>query len=292
MEPSVKPEFPSHPKNKHWSITYNNPKHTQEEFFHLLSTAYNCVYAVVQQEKVETVHFQCCIGFKNQTAFNTVQKLIGKGIHIDPSRNAMAAFKYCQKDASRVAGTKPMVFGIPLACKNVAGDTAARTKLLLELGPKAAIDEGLIPFEKLPQLLKAYAAYEGLIKKPALEGFKNEWHWGVPGSGKSYQARERFPDAYLKTKTKWWDGYLGEETVIIEEMSPDKIGASHMKEWADIYDYACEGKGTTTRIRPKRIIVTSNYSIEQCWPNPQDHDAIKRRFEVHEYKDPFKIIKN
>lgn len=36
-------------------------------------------------------------------------------------------------------------------------------------------------------------------------------------------------------------------------------------------------KGSSRKIRPEIIIVTSNYTIEQCFEGP-DIDAIKRRF--------------
>ena len=36
-------------------------------------------------------------------------------------------------------------------------------------------------------------------------------------------------------------------------------------------------------IRPKRIIITSNYNIEDCFENPQDVEAIKRRFKVYRF---------
>lgn len=57
--------------------------------------------------------------------------------------------------------------------------------------------------------------------KPAcLEKLENEWHWGPTGTGKSHTVRTAYPDAYLKTNTKWWDGYQKEDVVIIEELGP------------------------------------------------------------------------
>lgn len=58
----------------------------------------------------------------------------------------MAAWKYCGKEDSRLEG--PVEFGIPPAAKNVKGDTAARNKMIIEMGVVKACEEGLIPLEK------------------------------------------------------------------------------------------------------------------------------------------------
>lgn len=63
------------------------------------------------------------------------------------------------------------------------------------------------------------------------------------------------------------------------------INANHMKKWADIYKFACEVKGGRMQIRPKHIIVTSNWSIREVYPDPQDYEPLERRFKVHHYGD-------
>jgi hypothetical protein len=53
---------------------------------------------------------------------------------------------------------------------------------------------------------------------------QGEWHYGKTGTGKSKHVRNKYPDAFIKSNDVWWDGYAGEETVIIEEMGPKQIG--------------------------------------------------------------------
>lgn len=66
-------------------------------------------------------------------------------------------------------------------------------------------------------------------KLEAQSELTHEWHWGSTGTGKTRGVRERFPEAYLKSNTKWWDGYNGEDVVILDEMTPNTIGSWHIK---------------------------------------------------------------
>ena len=56
-----------------------------------------------------------------------------------------------------------------------------------------------------------------------------------------------------RRKNKWWDGYEGEDVVIIEEWSPDdKLSLQNLKEWADKWPFGAERKGGYMIIRPRR----------------------------------------
>lgn len=85
----------------------------------------------------------------------------------------------------------------------------------------------------------------------------------------------------IKGRNKWWDHYRGEEVVIIEELSPKfEMLAEFLKDWADHYAFIGESKGGSKWLRPKKIIVCSNYPIEACFKEVQDHEPLLRRFKV------------
>lgn len=114
---------------------------------------------------------------------------------------------------------------------------------------------------------------------------QNLWIYGPPGTGKSRLARMIDPDGYYtKSKNKWWDNYKGEESIVMDEIgTKDKewIG-EFLKIWGDRYAFNAETKGSSKVVRPKHIIVTANYSIDDCFPKIDDemlNQAIHRRFD-------------
>jgi hypothetical protein len=114
------------------------------------------------------------------------------------------------------------------------------------------------------------------------------WFYGKPGTGKSYQCRLWAGDSrYDKLLSKWWNGYTGQDTVILDEVGPEHaswIGA-FLKIWTDRYSFPAEIKGGVMNIRPKHFWITSNYTIETVFPGPNNREireAVQRRCpEVH-----------
>jgi len=125
------------------------------------------------------------------------------------------------------------------------------------------------------------------------------WLVGTPDSGKSHIARHIFGEAgfYDKPANKWFDGYQREmgDTIIVDDVDhAHRVLGHHLKRWGDKYSFPGEQKGTTIQVRPKRVIVTSNYKIEEIWAgDSQMIEALEKRYIQYvytskwwEYKDP------
>ena len=128
---------------------------------------------------------------------------------------------------------------------------------------------------------------------------KNYWLWGPAGTGKSKWARKHAPlnRIFKKNLNKWWDGFdEGEwDIVVIDEMNESKaVLADQIKDWGDRYPFKGEVKGAAINIDPGTyiMIITANFSIEQCFTKQQDIDAIKRRFKEVYIKDNNDIFLN
>jgi len=59
------------------------------------------------------------------------------------------------------------------------------------------------------------------------------------------------------------DGYLDEPVVLLDDVDKfDRALGGRLKHWADFAPYIGEIKGGSRRIRPEKLIVTSQYTIE------------------------------
>ena len=148
--------------------------------------------------------------------------------------------------------------------------------------PKQLLDSDYAQFyARYPRVANQMHDYYN--RPPIIDGdLTNLWFWGEAGTGKTRKAWELEPELYTKGLNKWWDTYEDQKTVLIDEWSPVyKIMTSHFKQWGDRYPFVAEIKGESRLIRPKRIIVTSNYTIQECF-EPTDVEPILRRFkQIH-----------
>ena len=265
----------------------NNP--TQDiDAYSTAAKAAGATYFAGQLEKGEkgTPHIQATLGFKSLVRTATIQKIFGK-CHHEPAKSPFDAWEYCQKEDSRIG--PPLTWGTPPARRNKKGDLKKQNELLLEMGATKAVKDGVIP---LRDWVKVKQAIDGIraetVKHPEIDGkLPHLWYWGKPGTGKSRKARDENPNHFLKACNKWWNGYAGQPVVIIDDLDSNILG-HHLKIWGDRYPFPAETKGGCENIRPAKIIVTSNYSIEMLWPDDkQMREAIARRYKQVHFTEPF-----
>lgn len=206
---------------------------------------------------------------------NNLKRLFCRSAYLAPTRSE-AAEAYVRKDETAVPGSQ-----FELGGKSFKRNSKIDWQKQKELAIAGKIDECepqlfLHHYRTLKQIKFDYAP-----TPENLPGTCGIWIFGPPGTGKSHYAREHYGHSlYIKAQNKWWCGYDNEKFVLIDDFDDRKGIFGHMlKQWADKYQFKCEMKGSSRIIRPDKIIITSNYSIQDCFGfDPVLCEAISRRF--------------
>ena len=219
-----------------------------------------------------TPHLQGTIVFNSKKRLTAVRKLIPRA-HWSITRALWEAIQYCKKDGDVYE------MGLPPMTQQQKGDMEkARWADAVECAKKGRLED--IPPDMYARLYRTWKEIrkDHMETPPDAETCTGVWFWGEAGSGKSRTARLEYPDAYLKNANKWWDGYQGQENVIIDDLDPTHACLAHyLKIWMDRYAFVAETKGGAISIRPKRIIITSQYSIQSIFETEENQSAITRR---------------
>ena len=261
-------------RSRGYCFTLNN--YSSEEYSSLLSTP--CSYLVLGKEvgAEGTPHLQGYIYFPSGKTLSSLKKINPRAHWEIAKGDSLQNYNYCTKDGDfEEVGTRPLTAkekGETQKSKWASIKASAQQGKLDEIDPKIFT----LHYRSLLAIAKDFAPMPADADDTT--GF---WYWGASGTGKSRTARSENPGAYLKMANKWWDGYKNEDVVIIEDF--DKAHAVlgyHLKIWADRYAFPAEIKGGKINIRPKKIIVTSNYHPESIWEDENTLQPILRRFQI------------
>lgn len=265
---------------RNYCFTMNN--WTPESYAALVAKTYK--YLILGKEiapSTGTEHLQGFVCFPNARLLTAVIKDF-PGCHVTACTGTVQQnIDYCMKEGNYAEfGTRP----ITQADKGLLGATAekARWEQARQQAKEGNMDEidSELYIKYINSFKKIRADQEMLTDLPDTE-LQHLWYYGPTGTGKSRTAREANPNLYLKMCNKWWDGYDGQSCVLLEDFDiKHSVLLHHLKIWGDRYKFPGEKKGTCHHIRPKLVIVTSNYHPRDIWPGETEVDPILRRFKV------------
>lgn len=275
-------------RSRNFCFTLNNYLETDEDILKNLQISGRAKYLLYGKETAPstgTKHLQGFVVFPSLKNLPAVVAELPRGAHVEVCRgNVQDNVKYCKKGGDFVEmGAAP-------------ADKRKETMEEWALAKKQA-EEG--KFDDIrPDFYCRYLHNWEMIRQRKLQKQKlewlpavcGEWWWGVSGAGKSWKARAENPGAFIHTRTHWWNGYDGQDVVIMDEMTPDfaRMMRCHLCEWADIYPFNAEIKNSMQFIRPKKVIVISNFSPEECFPLAKDLEAIRRRYKVTHFSQVYR----
>lgn len=279
------------PRTKGWCFTINNPDASDE--ISLSELALTKTDYIVWGEEIGaqgTRHYQGFMWLKAPARLTAVKKFFRRSPHLEPMRGSpMQASDYCKKDRGIINEHGQL----PEDGRKKGGEaTKQKFQESWNLAKEGKIEEidphiRLAHYNTLKRIERDFA----VMPKDLDEEACGYWFYGPPRTGKSWHARNVFyPEEtiYLKPVNKWFDGYRGQDKILLEDVGLDhEFMGYHLKIWADRYAFAAEQKGSTINVRPKRIIVTSNHSIEQIFGRcPETVQALKKRFVCTQFALP------
>jgi len=112
------------------------------------------------------------------------------------------------------------------------------------------------------------------------------WWFGPTGTGKSRSAFSLHPNAYVKMLNKWWDGYLGHTTVIMDDYRPSMCPFNQLLQILDRYPMKVELKGSSMELSATTFIITCSQRPEVIWHGKTEEDVtqlIRRITEIKEF---------
>lgn len=227
------------------------------------------------------LHFQCYAIFKKRARLSELAKRYHRSIHWEIARGSPSQnWDYCSKEDKH-----PIEFGIRPEFDN----NGEREKNRWDEARKN-LTSGRIEEVDSQIYIAHYRSCKAIINDNVkvdrlLDTYPGLWLYGTPGSGKSWEARMmQTSKPYVKKADKWWCNYNFEPIVVIEDFSPDHAWMVNLlKCWTDVYPFPAEVKqGNLPMIRPEKIIITSNYSMAECFAGVDsrsiDIKALMRRF--------------
>jgi len=222
-------------------------------------------------------HWQLVVQCDRPTRLSKLKTWIRDG-HWEPTRSD-AALEYVWKEDTRVPESQ-FEHGTRRLRRNDAKDWDQI---------KQDAKEGNL--DRIPA--DVYVRHYGTLKRIALDNLKPvaierecQLYVGPTGTGKSRRAwNEAGMEAYIKNpNTKWWDGYKGEDHVIIDEFR-GRIDASYLLTWTDRYPVQVETKGGALALMASKFWICSNIGIREWYPELGEETilALERRIKVIQF---------
>lgn len=239
---------------------------------------YHIKYAIFGLETGDsgTPHLQGFISLEKPQSLQSVKAIPGlERAHFEACRGGISDnINYCSKDGNfEEFGNRPI---------QGSRTDLIRVAELVQKGNtvKTIAEECPIEFIKYSKGIEKLC----MLRQPFRQ-WKTEvyWFYGPTGTGKSKTAFEiaaTETSYYVKDPSnKWWDGYNGQDVVIIDDYRRDFSTFASLLRLLDRYPFSVETKGGTTQFLGRKIIITTPKDPEETWAGRtlEDIAQLKRR---------------
>lgn len=251
------------------SVCFTLNNYTNDDINKLRNISSDAKYMVFGYEVAPTTntqHLQGYISWDNPRSLDKFKNEVSSALHIEKARGTpLQASQYCKKEGNfEEYGELPR-----------QGERTDWCVAIQEIKSGTPVEEVI---ENQPQLLpciRALDAYKSKCLKPLNRNVEVIVLWGDAGSGKSRWAYEKYPELYSKPPGKWWDGYSGQTTVLLDDYY-GYIPYHELLNVLDRYPYHAEIKCGYVWAQWTTVVITSNKPPER-WYSAGLSPALRRR---------------
>ncbi len=226
-------------------------------------------------------HYQCWIQFFNPKDFNVIRKMLkitGKGKLFKMKGTEFQNEEYCKKDNKWKSFGKFVSQGYRSDLEDIKNSIDTHQPM------KDIWDSH---FGTMIRYHSGVQKYREILLRQETKKFRKlnvEFRHGKTDTKKTRSAVEKYPNHFKieGPNLRWFDGYEGEETLIIDEYSND-IPITKLMGLLDGYQLRLPIKNGFTYANWKKVIITSNLKKEELHPNakPEHRRALFRR--IHKF---------
>jgi len=219
-------------------------------------------------------HLQGYAEFATPRQRNTIRGYLFDRAHVEKRHGPQAkAIEYCHKDGDYVE------YG-------VKAEQGKRTDLEYMMNLVKEGEDDLSLFYSDPTLMFQYASrfreFRNLLSTNRDRQMAPDirFYWGRTGTGKTRAVWDEFPDVSCHLAGRWFDSYVPCRAYLFDDLTDAVFPIAHLLRLLDRYPLDVEVKGGSVRFNPTVIVVTSNVSLDEWYPDePQvRRDALRRRF--------------
>ena len=255
-------------QSKSWEIRVSN--HTQQDiqWVNDLEVGSCCISEEVGEQG--TPHLQGRITFKRAYRLAQLKKL-HPSAHWESSK-ALADNNYYKKVGS-------------VLVREVVKTKRQRTDL-------QEIREDLEAGDNIQQVMKKARTFGQIqyaekwykyMGHPLPKGTKIQifWYYGMTGTGKTRRVLDQC-DPFIPLSYKWWDGYEGQDAVLLDDIRQDWCKPAELLRLLDPYryQYRVEIKGGSRHLVATKIWVTCPWHPRDLWKDTtEDAGQLLRRLE-------------
>lgn len=260
---------------RNWSVTCNN--YTEQnilDFKNFGKSKNQCVFGFEKGEG-GTPHIQGALIINNKISASALRKKL-PGFHCEikfKKSTCKQLFSYClkgtseKKDGWYYENTGPNYSGWHF------GDFPTNQGERTDIDDMKECKTMRDAFETghNTQCIQYFKEYIKYYEQPRRLKPTCYWYFGSTGRGKSRLARliaNYWGKYYVKSDaSKWWDGYDGEQIIIIDDYDPKSWAISYndLLHICDRYEHRVETKGGSRQFKGLRIFITTQLEVRHTF---------------------------